>query len=418
MGCAIVQSETGEEVRRVCRPFDYSGKTILSIDDFEKQMQVEFKRVRSLSNKTKNWITVRRDPQDLFTTDALSVLNKVGKKTQDKLKEAGVSNVGDMKKIAKENLKQIQGLSEKTLTFIWTQCQLARDDIPPEDVDHRKAPNPYLSKYGEQWIEKLKASPSFSSYVCITDYVEFIVAESSRIMSNTKHSEDWVFYHDALSLMTAKKTKEWMRSKGYYKKWLLPTKNLYDNSPDLLKRYKDNPIGNSPEFMPWDSHLNQDLHAAHDHHVTLTRHLPDDDPRKFDGSTPKRMASSYTRLLSITPTSQRVREDCSRVLHAFQAVYDLKGAILEGEYGERSGRRLVSKSDEESSKRGGSREKKEYKRHNNLHPLVNSFKKRIYEASTMTYEGSGCNGGEDTIIGVDVQGRFDGDSASLDVSDL
>ena len=174
-----------------------------------------------------------------------------------------------------------------------------------------------------------------------------------------------MFYHDALSLMTAKRTKEWMRQKGYYEKWLLPTESLYENtnSPDLLKRYRDNPIGNSPEFMPWDSHLNQDLHASHDHHVTLTRHLKDDDPRKFCGSTPKRMSSSYNRLLQIVPTPNRILEDCARVLDAFEAVFKNKGVILD-QYGERKGRREVSKEDEEKH-RGGSREKTEYTSHDN-----------------------------------------------------
>ena len=340
----------------------------------------------------------------------------MGKKTEEKLKQAGVSNVGDMKKLHEDEMKKIQGISEKTLTSIWNQCQLAKDDMPPQNTDHRRAPNPYRSNYGEQWMEKLKASPSFSSYVCITDYADFIISESARIMKDSKHSNDWFFFHDALSLMTANRTKQWMREKGYYKRWLLPTKNLYDNSPDLLKRYKDNPIGNSPEFMPWDSHLNQDLHASHDHHVTLTRHLRDDDPRKFCGSTPKRMASSYKRLLSITPTSDRIKQDCYRVLTAFQGVYESKGAILE-EYGRRIGRRYENKSDDDESKRGGSREKKQYKKHNNLHPLVNSVRKNIYDASTVRYEGSECDGDGDEIIGVDVHGRCDG-SDSVDVSEL
>ena len=102
---------------------------------------------------------------------------------------------------------------------------------------------------------------------------------------------------------------------------------------------------------------------------------------------------------------------------AFQAVYDSKGAILE-EYTKRTGRRFASKSDDESSKRGGLREKKEYQQLNNLHPLVKSVQKHIYEASTVRYDGSEENGDFDGIIGVDVQGRFDGDSESADVSDL
>ena len=419
LGCAVVAPlDTDELVGRVCPAFDYSGKTILSLDDFDKQMRQEFSRVRQLSDKTRTWITTTRDPQDIFSNDSLSVLDKVGKKTEEKLLAAGVSNVGELKKMKQEELKNIKGISEKNLTFIWTQCQLAKDECAPPTTDHRKAANPYESKYGPNWMHHLKSSPSFSNYVCITDYINFIITESARIMKGTKHEDDWVFYHDALSLMTAKKTKDWMRNKGIYNKWLLPTTNLYDNSPDLLKRYKDNPIGNSPEFMPWDSHLNQDLHSAHDHHVSLTRHLDDADPRKFDGSTPKRMSASYTRLLTMCPTSERVVQDCTRVLDAFQAVYDAKGVILD-EFGERSGRRSVSKCDEEETrKRGGTREKKQYKRRNNLHPALDSVRSDFYSASKSTYEGVRSINSDDDMIGLNVKGRFEGDSESVDISEL
>ena len=43
-----------------------------------------------------------------------------------------------------------------------------------------------------------------SSYVVITDMVEHIIKESANLMQGTKHKNDWVFYHDALSLMKAK----------------------------------------------------------------------------------------------------------------------------------------------------------------------------------------------------------------------
>ena len=42
----------------------------------------------------------------------------------------------------------------------------------------------------------------------------------------------------------------------------------------------------------------------------------------------------------------------------------------------------------------------------------------IYEASTIAYEGSSSGKVGEEIIGVDVQGGFDGDSESIDVSEL
>merc|ERR1719276_261471 len=109
-----------------------------------------------------------------------------------------------------------------------------------------------------------------------------------------------------------------MESKGYLKRWILPSNDLYSGDIEFKKRYSDNPLGNSPEFMPWDTHLNQDVHSSHDFHVSSTIHLPDDHPRKFSGSTPKRMAHSYQRILhpteGVSPTDGRILQDINRIL--------------------------------------------------------------------------------------------------------
>lgn len=151
-----------------------------------------------------------------------------------------------------------------------------------------------------------------NSNVVITDYIEHIMTESDRIMEGTKFESNWMIYHDALSLMTAERTKEWMESKGY------------------LKRF--NPLGNSPEFMPWDAHLNQDVHSSVDHHVLLTKNLEPDDRKKFALSTPKLMSNAYNRLLhpttGVTPTPQRIIQDITIVLHAMEAVKNNNGCMI------------------------------------------------------------------------------------------
>ena len=44
--------------------------------------------------------------------------------------------------------------------------------------DHRKAKNPYNSRYGEIWVDKLKSSTEMSKLCCITDLIRFMVNES------------------------------------------------------------------------------------------------------------------------------------------------------------------------------------------------------------------------------------------------
>ena len=118
-----------------------------------------------------------------------------------------------------------------------------------------------------------------SGYVSIADMIEFMVVESQRVMRGTYHEDDWFFYHDALSLMTATSTIEWMKKKDYLRRWLLPMNQLGADDKDL-KAYMNRPVGNSPEMMPWDCSLNKDLKDAVMRHVCYTCHLPEDDERK------------------------------------------------------------------------------------------------------------------------------------------
>ena len=67
---------------KTCAIFDYSGKTIISLNDNEKIKKQEFYRTSTLSNKTKNWIEDPRNPQELYEEIDLTILDKVGSITK------------------------------------------------------------------------------------------------------------------------------------------------------------------------------------------------------------------------------------------------------------------------------------------------------------------------------------------------
>ena len=71
-------------------------------------------------------------------------------------------------------------------------------------VDHRQADNPYQSKYGEKWQEKLKSCPTVSPFRPISDLVDFIAEESHRLMEGSVHQDDFFLNDDSLSLFTSK----------------------------------------------------------------------------------------------------------------------------------------------------------------------------------------------------------------------
>ena len=84
-----------------------------------------------------------------------------------------------------------------------------------------------------------------SKFFCITDLIRFMMKESENLTKGSVHEDDLFIFHDALVLMTAKETIEWMKEKNYYHRWLLPMNGLQDRTP-----YDGRPVGNSPEFMP------------------------------------------------------------------------------------------------------------------------------------------------------------------------
>ena len=112
--------------------------------------------------------------------------------------------------------------------------------------------------------------------MCVTELVTKMHDRTKKAFIGTTHEDDCFFYHDALSQMTAKKTIEWMKDKGYYERWLIPQLGCNANTV-----FANRPVGNSPEFMPLDMSLNNDIQFSLCLHCAITSHLPDGDPHKF-----------------------------------------------------------------------------------------------------------------------------------------
>jgi hypothetical protein len=73
----------------------------------------------------------------------------------------------------------------------------------PLIVNHTKEANPYKSKFGEEeWEQLLMESSGIHRYCSVMDLAEYMVAKGYQFFP---HGNFW-FYHDALSLLTAKQT--------------------------------------------------------------------------------------------------------------------------------------------------------------------------------------------------------------------
>ena len=116
-----------------------------------------------------------------------------------------------------------------------------------------------------------------------------MMKETENLMKGYVHEDDFIIVDDALVLMTAKETIQWMKEKNCFHRWLLPMNGLKDGTP-----YVGRPVGNSPEFMPLDISLNRDILQSFCFHCVLSRFLldgegTDEEERniQFSFSTPK-----------------------------------------------------------------------------------------------------------------------------------
>ena len=104
-----------------------------------------------------------------------------------------------------------------------------------------------------------------------------MVSETKRVFKGITHINAFLFYHDALLLMTAKETCNCTEERGYKEMWSLPEMDILHSNP-VLKRFRGRPYGNIPELCNLDSCLNEDLHKAVDCHVSYTHSLNKSDP--------------------------------------------------------------------------------------------------------------------------------------------
>ena len=225
-------------------------------------------------------------------------------------------------------VSRCEGVSLSKLTE-WRNCDASPGRCPHSIIDYRKAANPYQARYGATWVEEISKTSFMNKYMSIRELVQKIHDRSESIFKGTVHEEDWFFYHDALSQLTAKSTVAWMEEKGYYKRWLIPQLGL-----NFGTIYFGRCVGNRPEWMPLDMSLNNDIQLSLSLHCAITAYLPDEDPRKFSLATPKSIVSGIRRIYGTeggnVPCSDRIIEDCNRALRAFGVVYEHGGRMVPG----------------------------------------------------------------------------------------
>lgn len=166
-------------------------------------------------------------------------------------------------------------------------------------------------------------SKALSKYQCITEMITHIYDSIAALFKGTGYENDWYYYHDALTLKTAKSSVTWMKEQGYYKRLILPL------SINMGTPYKGWPVGNSHEMMSLDTLLNKYHDDGVRLHMSVTSHLDENNPKKFTMSTPKRGSSAYLRVWEVVPSLHHIVEDTNKLLlKAIRVITHHKGIAV------------------------------------------------------------------------------------------
>ena len=87
VGTAIPLDTDGNEMPREGRraqPYNYTGKTLLTIPDYEKRIQDEIQRVKSTKHgESGGWVVQQEGSSKVYIDDPLTSIAGVGKKTAE-----------------------------------------------------------------------------------------------------------------------------------------------------------------------------------------------------------------------------------------------------------------------------------------------------------------------------------------------
>ena len=60
-------------------------------------------------------------------------------------------------------------------------------------MDHRKSDNPYKSKYGNEWEDRISSTPTLRLVRPVTDLMNHMATETTNVMKGTKYQGKGIF---------------------------------------------------------------------------------------------------------------------------------------------------------------------------------------------------------------------------------
>ena len=198
-----------------------------------------------------------------------------------------------------------------------------------------------------------------------------------------------MFYHDALSLMTAKLCIEWMKQQKIPGEMVVNIRwiKLELGLNDHISTFGGRPPRNSPKSMPFDTLLNQDIHKSAKKHNLLSMAIcthGNADNNLFLMAMPKKAARCHkcicNPITGIVPMPEQIIQDVSEVITALQVIYEAKGVYVPGLANGRMAGHHHTTTNDGKKPRGGKRVRMDYNHalatsdiHNDLLTALDEF---------------------------------------------
>ena len=95
-----------------CKPFCYSGKLLISLKDFNSKLNLEIKRIASLSTKSNLWY-IKNNDKAIYQNQGVDKLPGLGKKGKESFAKAGINTLGELCDMPVANFDKIEKTSKK-----------------------------------------------------------------------------------------------------------------------------------------------------------------------------------------------------------------------------------------------------------------------------------------------------------------
>ena len=119
-------------------------------------------RIRKLTLSSSPWVEKIKTDK-IWLCESVGKLKGIGKQGEVKMHEIKVHTISDFQWYVQSY--GLPKLSISGLGQIYEHALVALPRKPSPSVKgHRKARNPYYSRYGDRWVEKLKSSSSMSKF--------------------------------------------------------------------------------------------------------------------------------------------------------------------------------------------------------------------------------------------------------------